>query len=142
MIAAAVLLHRVPLAPYGPIEFWATSPNLFLAKGGSVLVLLSAAACLTRWRRTVPRAVSILSGESLTVYFVHVCILYGSIWNDGLYQAIGPRLGLAETAGWAAILIGSMALLAWLWHACKHASWEMSAAIRTALAVVLVYVIT
>ncbi len=141
MIAAAIVLNRVPLSPYGHIEFWATSPNLFLMKSGSVLLLLTPAVWLTRSRPSLPRLVSVLSRESLTIYFVHVCILYGSIWNDGLFQAIGPHLTLLPTLGWILFLAASMSLLAWLWHECKRASSQFSALIRAAVVLALFYAI-
>jgi uncharacterized membrane protein len=142
MLAAGLVSQSVPLAPYGPIDFWRVSPSLFLVKSGSVLVLLSAAVWLTRAWTAVPRLVSVLSRESLTVYLVHLCILYGSIWNDGLVQVIGPHLGVAATAGWAAFLVVAMSLLAWTWHECKQRSGGLSAAIRAVVTVGLVYAIT
>jgi len=141
MVITGTMLHLVPLAPYGAIDFWTTSPNLFLVKGGSVLMLLSLAVRITGSRPALPRVVSVLSRESLTIYVIHVCILYGSIWNNGLIQAIGPHLGLAATAGWMAILIVSMALMAWAWHECKQRSGHLSALIRVGLAVGLFYAI-
>jgi uncharacterized membrane protein len=141
MIGAAVVLNRVPLSPYGDIEFWATSPNLFLMKAGSVLLLLAPAVWLTKSRAALPRLVSVLSRESLTIYFVHVCILYGSIWNDGLFQTIGPRLGLLPTIGWILFLLVAMSGLAWLWHECKRTSSHFSALVRAALVLALFYAI-
>ncbi len=141
MIALGVLLHLVPLAPYGALDFWKVSPNLFLVKAGSVLVILAGAVRATHGRRSMPAIVSILSRESLTVYFVHVCILYGSIWNRGLIQVFGPHLGLTQTLGWVVLLAFSMSLLAWLWHQCKQWSGYLSVAIRAAVAIALVYAI-
>ena len=141
MVAAATILHHIPVAPYGHIDFWTTSPNPFLAKAGSVLMLLSLAVWITRSRSALPGVVSVLSRESLTIYVIHVCILYGSIWNNGLIQAIGPHLGLAATAGWMAVLIASMALMAWTWHECKRRSVHLSALIRVGVAVGLFYAI-
>lgn len=141
LVVAAAILHRLPFSPYGAIEFWRISPNLFLAKAGSVLLVLAAAVRLTRSRSSVPRVVSILSRESLIIYFVHVCILYGSIWNDGLFQLIGPRLSVTATAGWAVVLSASMALLAYVWHECKQRSVHLPPLIRAGIAVALFYAI-
>lgn len=79
--------------------------------------------------------------ESLVIYFVHVCVLYGSIWNIGLGQAIGPSLALLPTLTWAAVLVTAMALLAWLWHECKRWSDGLAALVRTLMAAAAAYAI-
>ncbi len=141
MIGASVLLNHVPISPYGQIEFWATSPNLFLMKAGSVVLLLAPAIWLMRRRPALPRLVTILSRESLTIYFVHVCILYGSIWNAGLFQTIGPHLAPLPTLAWILCLLASMSLLAWAWHECKRTSSQFSALVRAAVVLLLFYAI-
>ena len=83
-----------------------------------------------------------LSRESLTVYVVHVCILYGTIWNDGLVRVIGPYYGVAGVAAWIVVLAGSMSLLAWLWDECKQRGAYLAAVVRVAVVAALVYVIT
>lgn len=47
--------------------------------------------------------------ESLLIYFVHLCIVYRSIWNDGLYQLYGEALPPA--ARWVSVAIGAWLLL-------------------------------
>ena len=141
MLAAGLVLSKVPFEPLGPTQFWTTSPNLFLAKGGAVLVLLSAAIRSTRSWTDTPRMATVLSRESLTIYYVHLAILYGSIWNQGMNQIIGPRLAFVPTLGWITILVGSMGLLAWVWHECKHKAGDLSTLIRATVAASLLYVI-
>lgn len=139
MLAAATVLRLSPLAPYGPTEFWTVSPNLFLAKAGAVLVLLAAAVALTRRRETLPRMFTVLSRESLMIYFVHLCLLYGSIWNDGLFQLVGARLGLSATAAWVTAMLVGMATLAWAWSECKRRWRPLSSFVRACLALAAVY---
>jgi hypothetical protein len=87
----------------------------------------------------LPRMVSSLAEESLTVYAVHVCVLYGSIWNLGLAQRIGARLGYAETLGWIALLVVAMSLLSWGWSWSKKQHPPRSRVARTAVALALAY---
>lgn len=141
MIATGILCHLSPLAPYGPIDFWKTSPNLFLVKAGSVLVLLAGAVLLTRHLTALPRLVTVLSRESLVIYFVHLCVLYGSIWNRGLFQLVGPSLSLSATAASVVAMLTAMSLLAWTWHECKQRSAAISAFIRAGLTAVAIYAI-
>jgi hypothetical protein len=119
MVAGGTLLHAVPWSPYGAIEFWTISPNLFLVKAGSVLIGLAAAIWLARGVRALPRVVTALSRESLLVYLAHVVLLYGSAWTVGFSQSVGARLGPGPVFVWTAALLAAMSLLAWAWHECR-----------------------
>lgn len=141
MIAAGAAFRLSPLAPYGPTEFWTVSPNLFLVKAGAVLVLLAGAATATRRLRALPRAFTVLSRESLTIYFVHLCLLYGSIWNAGLFQIVGPRLGLSAAVASVTAMLIAMSALAWTWSEFKRRWREESALLRVCIAVAAIYAI-
>jgi hypothetical protein len=141
MMATAAACRLSPLAPYGPTEFWTVSPNLFLAKAGAVLLLLAGAIALTRRLAELPRLFTILSRESLMVYFVHLCLLYGSIWNAGLFQLVGPRLSLPATVASVTALLLGMSALAWAWSESKRRWHGGSALLRACLAVAAFYAI-
>jgi uncharacterized membrane protein YeiB len=83
--------------------------------------------------------VTALSRESLTVYVVHLALVYGSIWNTGLRQAIGPRLDWPGVATWVLLVTVAMAILAWSWDRCKRQGPRLAALIRTAVAIFLIY---
>jgi acyltransferase len=136
---SGLLFESVPFTLYANINFWKTSPNLFLIRLGCVLVLLAAIFAVGPFLRRLPRVVSSLAQESLTVYAVHLCVLYGSIWNLGLAQRIGPGLGAAETLGWIALLVVSMSLLAWGWNWSKKNQPPQSRVARAAVALALAY---
>lgn len=139
MVIAATGLAYVPLSPYGPIVIWGASPNVFLLKAGSVLILLSAFVRLPLGGRPLPGWVTALSRESLTVYVVHLALVYGSIWNTGLRQAIGPRLDWPGVVTWVLLVTVAMAILAWSWDRCKRQGPGLAAVIRVAVAIFLVY---
>ncbi len=136
---SGLLFESLPFALYANIDFWKTSPNLFLIRLGCVLVLLAAIFAVGPFLRRLPRMASSLAQESLTVYAVHLCVLYGSIWNLGLAQRIGPRLGHAETVGWIALLVVSMSFLAWGWNWSKKNQPPQSRVARAAVALALAY---
>jgi uncharacterized membrane protein len=75
---------------------------------------------LCRSARSMPSPLRALSEESLTVYFVHLCLLYGSIWSDGIWHWIGPRLRLLPTIGWIAVMLAGSVAVAWSWNAFKR----------------------
>jgi len=88
---------------------------------GACLLLLAGIAWLSRRLERLPRGVSAMAQETLLVYFVHLCIVYGSIWNPGLRQWAGGAFGPSETAITVVVLLAAMAALGWIWHWAKHA---------------------
>jgi hypothetical protein len=85
-----------------------------------VLVVLGAVAHLSRWVAHLPHLFGAVAQESLIIYFVHLCLVYGSVWNSGLRQAFGETLAPVATLPIALGLISLMAVLAWQWNRCKH----------------------
>jgi membrane-bound acyltransferase YfiQ involved in biofilm formation len=137
-VLAGIAFTSLPWSLYARSEFWKTSPNLFLIRAGSVLVLLGFLYHLSQSLRKLPQALQSLSQESFSVYFVHVCILYGSIWNVGLLERIGPRLSLAPTLVAIVALVTSMALFAWVWNWFKKHERRGMYLARTAIVLALV----
>jgi hypothetical protein len=121
MVVSANLFGRLPLAPFGPSDFWSTSPNQFLLRAGCVLVVLGALAHLSRRIDHLPHVFTAMAQESLLVYYAHLCIVYGSIWNDGLQTYFTAKLPLGRAFLLVAVLIGLMAVLASAWNWYKHA---------------------
>ena len=119
LLALSVIGMSVPLAPFGPTDFWSTSPNQFLLRAGLVLVVLGAMAFISQRVSKPPYVVQALAQESLTIYAVHLCIVYGSVWNVGLRQFVGPSLTVLPALVSVAMMWASMAALACAWRWCK-----------------------
>jgi uncharacterized membrane protein len=137
--AAGLLLSRPLMALYGSLDFWRTSPSFFLIRAACVCFLLAFFAWLTVRFKTPEGACRALAQESLLIYFVHVCILYGSIWNVGLRQAVGATLGPLPTLGGIVLLVLAMTLLAWTWNWLKRAEPRRSYLLRFAVVLLAVY---
>lgn len=120
-IVLAGVFSLLPFEPFGPSEFWSTSPSLFLLRAGSVLVVLGLIAHLSRRLAHLPRGLAALAQESLQVYFTHLCIVYGSVWNVGLQSYVGATLSPDSVALVVVALVSSMIAFAWAWNWCKHA---------------------
>jgi uncharacterized membrane protein len=143
MILAGLFVAVSPFRPYGNIFFWTISPGIFLLKGGSVLLLLTMLSVALRGIALPLAAIRAIAQESLLIYFVHVCILYGCIWHDGLRQMIGATLTLLPTLAWIGALVFSMLALAWTWNWYKHNEPRTSLLARTAvIALAIVYGLT
>jgi uncharacterized membrane protein len=121
LLLAGVALQSSLMKPYAPIESSPASPNIGLIRLGCVVLVLAVVGDLVRCLRFPVRTLHSLAQESLTVYFLHVCILYGSIWNPGIRQWIGATMAPLSAAGCALILVFSMILLAIAWNKAKQA---------------------
>ncbi len=136
---AGIALERLPLTVYGNADYWHTSPNLFLVRTGCVCLLLSGFSFLAR-RVTLPEtAIRSLAQESLVIYFIHVAVLYGSIWNTGMKQAIGPTLAFLPTLGWIGVMVISMTALGWSWNWAKRNNPGRARLVRVAAVLVATY---
>jgi len=69
----------------------------------------------------LPHVFAAVAQETLLIYFVHLMIVYGSIWNAGLAIYYAASLGPVATLLWVAFVLVSMAALGWYWHWLKHA---------------------
>ncbi len=137
LITAGVLMHAVTWTPYGAIDFWTVSPNLFLVKTGAALIGLAAVIRVTRARTRLPGVLTALSRESLLVYVAHLALLYRPIFGIAVAQAVGPRLAPWPVAASAVLLMGAMSGLAWGWYQSRRHVAEVPEWLRAGLAAVV-----
>lgn len=84
------------------------------------MVILAGVAHASRRITRLPHLFGAVAQESLLVYFVHLCIIYGSVWNSGLMQYVGDTLSPAQTLPFVSALVIAMILMAWYWNWYKH----------------------
>jgi len=89
-------------------------------RSGACLLVLAAIAHASRSLTQLPHVFGAVAQESLVVYFVHLCLVYGSIWSPGLTQVLGNTLGLLPTILAACSVVAAMVALAWQWNRLKH----------------------
>jgi acyltransferase len=95
-------------------------PRDFVMRTGVSLIILGVVAHASRRITRLPHVFGAVAQESLVVYFVHLCIVYGSVWNKGLVQLVGETLAPIQTVPIVIVLVTSMVLLAWYWNWYKH----------------------
>lgn len=95
-------------------------PRNELLRAGSCLVVLSMLAHASQHISQLPRVFGAVAQESLLVYFVHLCVVYGSVWNRGLYRSYGEALTPAASVMTAIAVVVPMIALASLWNGLKH----------------------
>jgi uncharacterized membrane protein len=128
-IAGEGLSHRI----YGEANFWPTTPHLFITRIGFVLAVLGLATFAVPLLRSSAMTLRSFAEESLLVYFVHVDLLYGSVWNVGLRHYLGGSLSFGQSYAWVVVMIAAMAALAFYWNRAKKQYPKPSFALRTAV---------
>ena len=95
-------------------------PTLFALRAGASFVFLGLLAHLSRSLTRLPWVVGVVAQESLLIYVLHLCVVYGSAWNAGLAQAFGGvQSPLATLAAVLGVLAGVLPV-AWGWNRLKH----------------------
>ncbi|MBS1852327.1 MAG: DUF1624 domain-containing protein [Acidobacteria bacterium] len=138
LLGAGLALNQTIIELYQRMDYWRTSPSLFLMRVGCVWLLLSLIAWALRGLNAVRLAlpekpIRALAQESLTIYFAHICILYGSVWNIGLRQRLGATLTPGATLACIALLLIAMIVLGILWNRFKTAQPQSSWWLRSAV---------
>jgi hypothetical protein len=113
-------LAQIEEAPWGP-DAWNFMPIQLAIRIGACLIVLAAIARASQRLNRLPRFFAAVAQETLPIYFVHLMIVYGSIWNSGLAVWYAASLGPMGTLLCVVFLLASMAALGWYWHWLKHA---------------------
>ncbi|HEU5401380.1 MAG TPA: heparan-alpha-glucosaminide N-acetyltransferase domain-containing protein [Terriglobales bacterium] len=118
---AGNVLQRMPWSLYGQIDYWKTSPNLFLIRWGAICLVVTAISAALRWFpiRSLPLAQR-LASESLIAYIVHIAILYGTSWTIGLRQTMGESLNPLQTTMFIILMIVVSCAIAIGWNISKQ----------------------
>jgi acyltransferase len=120
-------------------EAWESVPNQVALRMGASLMLLALIARASQRITRLPHIFGAVAQETLLIYFVHLCIVYGSVWNRGLAQVYGPTLGPGETAFYVVLLLAAMFALALYWNWWKHTRPRLARWTAIAVGVVLIY---
>jgi len=71
-----------------------STPSLFFARTGNVLLLWAFFGFVIRKVRTLPSILPIAGQHTLLIYVTHIVLLYGSAWTFGLRNVFGKELTL------------------------------------------------
>jgi hypothetical protein len=135
---ALVTLAFVVDALFGEAA-WDSVPNQVALRLGAALMLLALIARASQRITRLPHIFGAVAQETLLIYFVHLCIVYGSVWNRGLAQVYGPTLGPAKTVFFVVMLLMAMFGLALYWNWWKHTRPRLARWTAIAAGLVLIY---
>lgn len=121
LAVAGLVLRSTAGAVFGD-GAWSFVPPEVLIRAGTCLLILAAMAHGSRRIGHLPHVFGAVAQETLLIYFVHLCLVYGSVWNTGLAQFFAETLEPLQVFAVVLVLIAAMTLLAWQWNALKHTS--------------------
>ncbi len=115
-IVLFVVFFPIQLAFVSPYSvYWKALPAVNLLRFGLVTLVASTVGYLSLRITSFPRILPAIGKSSLTVYIVHLMIVYGSPLNVGLAQLIPegthPVVAVALAAGVMLLMIGMVYLL-------------------------------
>ena len=120
LIVAGLSVGAFAASIFGTGE-WNWVPPQVMLRAGSCLTGLAILAHASGRLGRLPHMFGAVAQETLLIYFVHLCIVYGSIWNRGLSQMYGPSLTPGLTGLAVVLVLASMIGLAVFWNLKKHA---------------------
>lgn len=120
LIAGGLLIAAHAGSIFGTGE-WNWVPPQVMVRAGCCLAGLALLAHGSVRLGRLPHVFGAVAQETLLIYFVHLCIVYGSIWNRGLSQMYGPSLTPSLTGAAVVVVLASMIALAVFWNWQKHA---------------------
>ncbi|HEY9186374.1 MAG TPA: hypothetical protein VIR55_00595 [Ignavibacteria bacterium] len=110
------LLEIIGIETTSYYDFWLTSPNIFIIRLSSVLVLV----CLFYYLETRFNyrmiVFNVFKSESLLVYVLHLMIIYGSVLAPGIDKIFGKTLNWAEIIGLGTIISATLLAIAYMWN--------------------------
>lgn len=119
LVAVAANMSVGPAA-VAAVEQWNWLPGQVLVRTGVCLIILGIVAHISDRIGQLPHVFGAVAQESLVIYFVHLCVVYGSVWNRGLYQFYAESLSMPATLLAVAAVMIPMIALAWQWNNLKH----------------------
>jgi uncharacterized membrane protein len=90
LVTLAFVVGALPGSLVG-VGAWEAVPNQVALRMGASLILLSLIARASQRITRLPHVFGAVAQETLLIYFVHLCIVYGSIWNRGLHRSSDRR---------------------------------------------------
>ena len=122
IVFCGMVFDLLPLRIYPTYNYWFTSPNYFLVRTGSLMILLSLFWYAGKRFSRASKIYTVLGVESLFVYVLHLIVIYGSVINPGLnLQAIiGNTMTVFPSVLIFIVLLFAMLVFALGWNLLKE----------------------
>lgn len=141
VLAVSLLVFLVLRSVYPPGLDIQSKAEFFFLRLGLVLAIFTAFFWLSRNIVRLPGPVQALSEEAFLIYAVHLCVVYGSIWNDGMRQWYGAQFQPPATLAWVAVFLAGSTATAYGWNLFKKKSRRGAAVVRLGTVSILLLVL-
>jgi len=121
------------------VDFWGPSPAYVLLRLGGLLLLLRLVEQLTALGPRLVRPLALLGHETLLVYVLHLCLLFGGVLGTAPLQPWVGGLGFGGAALVLTLMLPVLLLAAWCWRGFKTRAPHEGTLILAFLATVLVF---
>jgi hypothetical protein len=139
MFASILLIGlevTIPRAVAGGVfPYWAPLDNMpgnTFGRAGAGILTISVLYFLGRFKVVLPRLAFILSKDSLSIYFTHLFLVYGTSAIPGLFSSRKSGMSPAQVACWIVGLFVTMTAMAWAIGWLRANSPELLAGVRRA----------
>jgi len=143
MIAAGLLLRKVPYSLPGHVNFYTTSPLYVVIRIGCVLLICALLYWLEKYIHWIPKPVRLAGQESLLVYGVHLWVIFALLRGKHVGPVLGLEAGYVRCFIMSAVIIMFMLWLARNWHALKtnYPSYTKLAQAATVIIMIIVFLL-
>ena len=112
-----LLLSSMEAFGEGPGRF---VPGDVMLRWAVCLLILWGIATGTQHISRLPHVFSTIAQETLFIYVLHLCIVYGSSWNHGLVKMFGTTMTPLAMLVTVVLLLATVVVAAYYWNYWKH----------------------
>ena len=122
LIVAGIMFDLFPARLYPSYNYWFTSPNYFLVRTGSLMMIVAAFWYVSHNIQYLRPLTTVLGRESLFVYVLHLIVLYGTAANTevNLRWFLGTNLNVGQASEVFFAMVVAMLLAASAWGMLKQ----------------------
>lgn len=119
-VGFGLLAGILPVRLYPEHDFWKASPGMVLLRIGVIAGLTSLFFRVRQLPERLNAQLAVLGRASLTVYVLHLVLVYGSAANPGLYTILGQTLPSYAAIAVAAGVVALMITLVHAWNTLRE----------------------
>ena len=138
-IAAGILISQMPFEIYPAHDYWKVNPSVILARTGFLLIVTSGLFFFEHLVRIPSNIPTLMGKESLSIYVLHLMVIYGSVVNKGLEHSLRGMLTVPEALVTTCVLILTMGAFAFVWNYMKQNSGHHALALKFGLVVTFLW---
>ncbi len=115
-ILTYLLLDKIRFALNDGFALLSMKGTITYLRIGIVLIFVSVLTIISRDIKKLHWSINLLARNSLSIYVVHLFILYGSAWNKGATHFYGKSFDAFSSIGYCILFVVFLTLFAWIYE--------------------------